>query len=125
MRLLDDSAAPLIRIHFSPAVSDEELEQAVAGTAAVFRRGQKVVFVIDISELKVTFTVQRRARLTELMQTIQKDADRLMLGAIYIAPTVVGRGVVTALNWARGKRPYPVRVVGSAAEADVIAKGLL
>ena len=125
MKLLDDSGAPVIRIHFSPAASDEELEQAVAGTAAVFARGKKVVFIIDISELKVSFTVQRRARLTELMQTIQKDADRLMKGAIYIAPTVVGRGVVTALNWARGKRPYPIRVVASAAEADVIAKGLL
>jgi hypothetical protein len=125
MAILDDSALPLVRLTFSPEVSEDELDAAVAATAAVYARGVRVVFVVDISGLDVNFTVQKRKHLQELMETIQHDADRLMKAAIYVAPNVVGRGVATALNWTRGKRPYPVRVVGSIDEALALARSFL
>ena len=125
MPLFDDSAMPLLRYEFSPAVSDEEIAAAVGTLAAIFERGERVVVVADISRLSVQFTVERRKNLELLMRTIQRDADRLMIGAIYVAPGMVARGVVTALNWARGKRPYPVRFVATVDEALAIANELL
>lgn len=122
--LLDDSGAPLIRITFSE-VSDSEYEAAVAAIAAVFARQQPVVVIIDITNVSGAVTVERRAHVARLMATIQADADRLMRGAIYIAPTVLGRGIVTALNWVRGKRPYPVKIVATEAEALEKARELL
>lgn len=125
MAVLDDSAFPLIRLTFSSDVRDEEIETAVADAAGVFARDQRVVFVIDISGVTLAMPAPRRRHLHELMETIQKDADRLMLGAIYVADTAIGRGVVTTLNWMRGKRPYPVRVVASEEEAMKFARSLL
>jgi hypothetical protein len=125
MAILDDSAFPLIRLSFSPDIRDEDLETAVADTAGVFARDQRVVFIIDISGVSLAVPAARRHHLHLLMETIQQDADRLMLAAIYVADTAVGRGVVTTLNWMRGKRPYPVRVVATEEEAMKFARTLL
>lgn len=125
MTLLDDADLPIFRINFSSEVSTEELERAAAGMQEVFTRGQRVVCIIDISRLELAFTVERRKHLQQMMATIQRDADRLMIAVFYVASNVVARGVVTSLNWSRGKRPYPVRVVSTVAEAEAAAKELL
>ena len=122
---IDDSAFPLIRYRFSPKLSQDEVDEAVAACARVFERGKRVAFVIDLSELEDALSAQRREHFAKLMATIQKDADRLMLGAVYVAPSIISRGVIIALNWIRGKRPYPVVVVASEAEADAIARSWL
>ena len=125
MPIVDDSGAPLIRLTFTADFSEEEVEAAVAATAGIFARDERVVFVIDISTLSMTMSSARRKHLHTLMETIQRDADRLMLGAIYVAPTVAGRGIITALNWVRGKRPYTVRVASSIEAGLEIARSLL
>jgi hypothetical protein len=122
MGLIDASAFPLVRLRFSKALAVEELEEAVAATANVFARGERVAFIIDLSLLEAAMSVERRDHLARVMATIQKDADRLMLGAAYVTPSIIGRGVIVALNWARGKRPYPVVVVATEAEAEALAR---
>ncbi|MDP2344586.1 MAG: hypothetical protein Q8O67_26785 [Deltaproteobacteria bacterium] len=120
MGLIDASGFPLVRLSFSAQLTVVELEEAVAATAAVFARGQRVAFIIDLSLLEAAMGVERRDHLARVMATIQKDADRLMLGAVYVTPSMVGRGVIVALNWARGKRPYPTVVVATVAEAEAL-----
>lgn len=58
-----------------------------------------------------------------MMKELQSDADRMMIGAVYVAPSPALRGIVLAINWARGKRPYPIRVVASQDEAMTLASG--
>ena len=54
-------------------------------------------------------------------------AEQLGYASIWLSDHVVTERTTTNDHPANvsGKRPYPVRVVSSAAEADVIAKGLL
>ena len=122
---VDVTQFPLVVVRFSPEPSDEELEAAIKATADLYRRRQKVAFVVILDVRLKTFGASRRERLNNLMASIQADADELMLGVAYVSGASLVRGIVTALNWARGTRPYPVKVVTTTTEGMALADGWL
>ena len=119
--MLDDSAFPLVKVTFARA-TDDEMREAIAAAAKLIARRRRVAFVVDISSASLSVTVERRARIAQMMNGLQADADRMLIGAVYVAPSAPLRGVILAINWARGKRPYPIRVVASIDEATTLAR---
>lgn len=122
MPMLDDSEFPLVKLTFAKGATDDEMREAVAAAAAVIARRQRVAFVVDTSRASLSVTVERRARIAQMMKELQTDADRMLIGAVYVAPSTALRGIILAINWARGKRPYPIRVVPTVAEAVALTR---
>lgn len=123
MAILDDSAFPLVKLTFARGATDDEMREAVDAAARVIARRKRVAFIVDITRAGLGVTVERRTRIAQMMKELQSDADRMMIGAVYVAPSPALRGIVLAINWARGKRPYPIRVVASQDEAMTLASG--
>jgi len=103
--MVDESRWPVVTIRFPPDPDDAALRVAIERMGAIFARNEAVVVIIDVRLNLTGLTSARRALVRDLMASIQKDADRLMIGAIYVAPSPLAAGVITALNWSRGKRP--------------------
>lgn len=122
MPILDDSAFPLVKLTFARGATDDEMREAVTAAAQIMSRRKRVAFIVDTSRASVGVTVERRARIAQMMNELQADADRMMIGAVYVAPSPALRGIILAINWARGKRPYPIRVVASLDEATTLAR---
>jgi hypothetical protein len=123
--MVDESRWPVVTIRFPPDPDDAALRVAIERMGAIFGRNQAVLVVIDVRLNLTGLTSARRALVRDLMASIQKDADRLMIGAIYVAPSPLAAGVITALNWSRGKRPYPVHTVRSTEQAESVLQTLL
>jgi hypothetical protein len=122
MPILDDSAFPLVKVTFARGATDDEMREAIAAAAQVIARRQRVVFIVDATSSSLGVTVERRARIAQMMKELQADADRMLIGAVYVAPSAALRGIILAINWARGKRPYPIRVVASVDEATALGR---
>ncbi len=122
MPILDDSEFPLVKVTFAKGATDDEMREAVSAASAVIARRQRVAFVVDSSRASVSVTVERRARIAQMMKELHADADRMLIGAVYVAPSTALRGIILAINWARGKRPYPIRVVSGVEEAIALAR---
>lgn len=123
--MVDERRWPVVTIHYPPEPDEGVMREAIARMGAIFARNEAFVVIIDVHMNLTGLTSARRALVRDLMASVQDASDRLLIGAIYVAPSPLAAGVITSLNWFRGKRPYPFHVVRSTEQAETILQTLL
>jgi hypothetical protein len=106
--LIDDARWPLVDVHFIGTVSTEDYRSAFARYAELAKRGDKIVWLIDMRRfdpLSVDASTRRAAA-----DVFAEHRDALMSVSIAearIIESFVTRNVLTAFDWLTGGNKWP------------------
>jgi len=112
----DTSHWPLVVLHGATRrVTNEELEEFVAGQKEMLARGERYVEICDTRGITMVPAGQRRL-LADFAKSTHPEASKLCMGLAVVVPSPIIKGGMTAVLWMFSPS-YPVRAFTTLEEA--------
>jgi hypothetical protein len=115
---INEKRWPLVEMRIHRDVTVEDIDAAYDVLESIAKRGERHAHWTDLREIQpLSISPQLRKRFAERERRLFPLAGSLIVADVRIVDHPITRGLLTAFEWLVGETPWPVKNVGSDAEA--------